>query len=132
MQKSDVQNMMLSLKRVLNWTEKAGKQADELTKQVVGTFYFGMLNGCVLNEKKSSVWLQGTTIAMFIKELGYDMKAAVQFYGELCRSMQYEPEETLAAIAHRGLEGYYQWKEGAEGQLKENVEEVLAVIREGA
>ncbi|AJI24099.1 hypothetical protein H8R29_14495 [Priestia megaterium] len=105
---------------------------DEQEKQVVSTFCFGMINGYSLKEKKDAVQIQGATINILIEVFSYSPSASAEFFDFLieCTDKSFHP--TMNAIIHRGIQAYHQYKENRNQELKENIHNIIDIIKSGS
>ena len=97
----------------------------ELEKQVLFVYLFGMANGLIQEQfaNISPVEVETGMIAVMMTIFGATFLDAQVFVASILKDVQSgTPENTVYAIVHQGLEGYFTWK-------KEQKEEVIADIK---
>ncbi|MEK0224510.1 MULTISPECIES: Imm48 family immunity protein [Bacillus] len=102
---------------------------NEQDKQVLGAYLFGILNGLGREKNISPTDIQATMIQILSKKLNYTLESAVQFSQYLINSTDKSFHPTIFAIIHRGLEGYYLFKDQNIKSLLEDFESILKTIK---
>lgn len=103
----------------------------ELEKQVLSVYLFGMANG-LKQEKFDSlppVELETGMIAVIMTVFGYTFLSAQEFVASIITDVQSgNPENTVYAIVHRGLDGYFAWEKGAQDEVITDIQSILAIL----
>jgi len=102
---------------------------NEQDKQVLGAYLFGILNGLGREKNISPTDIQATMIQILSKKLNYTLESAVQFSQYLINSTDKSFHPTIFAIIHRGLKGYYLFKDQNIKSLLEDFESILKTIK---
>ena len=102
---------------------------DEFERQILGTYCFGVINGYAMENRLHPGEAHGLMLSLLIRMFGYGTEAAAGFCEELIRSTDIKYNETMYAIIHRGLEGYFMLKKEDSIALKNDVEEVMRVVK---
>lgn len=104
----------------------------ELERQVIAAFCFGALNAIVQRDEISEPQAHALTIALLINEFKYSEKQAVDFAQDLIQATNKEYHPVMNAIIHRGIDGHYQFEKNIGGDLKDNLLDVINVVRDVA
>lgn len=102
---------------------------DEQEKQILGTYLFGMFNGLGHEKNSKPVDIQGAIIQILSQNLHYSLDSAVQFSQFLINSTDKDFHPTMFAIIHRGLEGYFMYKNGESGKLSQDFCDIIEVVK---
>lgn len=123
---SEVKKM---IQQFLNTSQLVPEILNEQEKQIIATFCFGMINGYSLKNKKNAIQIQGATIDILIEMFFYSPAASAEFCNFLieCTDKSFHP--TMHSIIHRGIQGYYQYEEAKNNELKDNIENVIEVVK---
>lgn len=79
---------------------------EELDRQVIAAYLFGMINAYAMTNGASHEQVQAGVTAILNQRFGYALEGAISFFVELvkCTSEEYDP--TMNAIICRGLDSY--------------------------
>ncbi|MDO6848730.1 Imm48 family immunity protein [Priestia megaterium] len=102
---------------------------DEQEKQILGAYLFGMFNGLGHEKNSKPVDIQGAIIQILSQNLHYSLDSAVQFSQFLINSTDKDFHPTMFAIIHRGLEGYFMYKNGGSGKLSQYFCDIIEVVK---
>ena len=103
---------------------------NELERQLLGAFIFGIINGGAYEIETTPAEVQGLMIATLINTLKYSPQQATAFCQHLIDCTNVEENSTVNAIIHRGVEGYYQLKEQNKEAFKRNYNEIIELVAE--
>lgn len=101
----------------------------EQSRQVFGAFLFGVLNALAHEMGNTPVDVQGAMIELSMSKLGYTANQAVEFCQYVIDCTDRESNPTTYAIIHRGMEGYYQYKENRVTNLLSNYDGILTALK---
>jgi len=116
------------------YTEKKQKSREELTeleKQVLGVYLFGMADGLRIEKfaNLSPVEVETAMIAVIMTVWGYTFLPAQKFVGNILANVQTgEPENTIYALVHRGLDGYFAWEKGEKDEVIADLESIFEIL----
>ncbi len=102
---------------------------DEQEKQILGAYLFGMFNGLGHEKNSTPVEIQGAMIQVANEKLKYSLESAVQFSQFLINSTDKGSQPTMFAIIHRGLEGYFMYKNGETEKLSRDFCDIIEVVK---
>ncbi len=104
---------------------------DEMERQVLGAYSFGIVNGYSFEQNISPVQTQAAMTRILITVFGYFPEAASQYFNYLvqCTDKAFHP--TVNAIIHRGIEGYYLLEEGKSDILGQDVRRTVQIVKAG-
>jgi hypothetical protein len=102
---------------------------EEQEKQVLGAYCFGVINGYSLEKKMNAIQIQGAVIDALIQKFCYSPATAAQFCDFLIKSTDKQFHPSMNAIIHRGLEGYYQLKEGRKEEIQQNIADIIQTVK---
>lgn len=119
---------------VRRYTEKKADTVQglsELEKQVLFVYLFGMANG-VIQEKFaniSPVEVETGMIAVMMTVFGVTFLDAQAFVASILKDVQSRnPENTVYAIVHQGLEGYFAWEKEQKEEVITDIERILEIL----
>ncbi|MGE7875273.1 Imm48 family immunity protein [Bacillus paramycoides] len=102
---------------------------DEQEKQILGAYPFGMFNRLGHEKNIKPVDIQGAMIQILNEKLNYSVESAVQFSQFLINSTDKNSHPTMFAIIHRGLEGYFMYKDGRNEELSRDFHDIIEVVK---
>ncbi|MGE6599594.1 Imm48 family immunity protein [Bacillus proteolyticus] len=102
---------------------------NEQEKQILGAYLFGMFNRLGHEKNIKPVDIQGAMIQILNEKLNYSLKSAVQFSQFLINSTDKNFHPTMFAIIHRGLEGYFMYKNGRNEELSRDFHDIIEVVK---
>ncbi|MFP7735857.1 Imm48 family immunity protein [Priestia aryabhattai] len=103
---------------------------DEQEKQILGAYLFGMFNGLGHEKNSKPVDIQSAMIQVANENLSYSLESAVQFSQFLINSTDKDFHPTMFAIIHRGLEGYFMYKDDENEKLSRDFHDIMEVVKE--
>lgn len=103
---------------------------DEQEKQVLGAYLFGMFNGLAQELNINPVEVQSAVIQTLNGKLHYPLETAVQFSQFLINSTDRSFHPTMFAIIHRGLDGYFKYKDQNYNELEQDIREIITMVKE--
>lgn len=103
---------------------------DEQEKQVLGAYLFGMINGLGQEMNIYPAEVQSAMIQILGGKMAYSLEIAVQFSQFLINSTDRTFHPTMFAIIHRGLEGYYMYKDGKNNELTQDFQGIIEAVKE--
>lgn len=121
----EVSEMMAA---IFNMLDIRTEELTELERQIISAFSFGMINGAAMEDGADPMTVQGTMAGVLIGQLGYSEKQAVDFMQQLIESTNREFHPTMYAIIHRGLEGYYDYRDQQYNLVHENLTDIIDTI----
>ena len=104
------------------------EETTEIERQIISAFAFGMINAYAIEEKIEPPKIHGTMIAVLINEFKYSEKQASEFVQTLINSTNREYHPTMYTIIHRGIQAYYDYKEGKEKEVYDNLTYIIDII----
>ena len=113
--------------------------ASEMEREVLATFYFGMLNAFGIEslnldintaEKPAPAIIAGANHCALVDKFKYDDVVAKAFTCALIKYTDRKVGSTYNAIIHRGIEGYFMWKEKRYDQLTKEFKFMMDLIKE--
>lgn len=113
---------------IFNMLDIHTEELTELERQIISAFSFGMINGAAMEEGADPMTVQGTMAGVLIRQFGYSEKQAVDFMQQLIESTNREFHPTMYAIIHRGLEGYYDYRDQQYSLVHENLTDIIDTI----
>lgn len=102
---------------------------DEQEKQVLSAYLFGMLNSYGKEFGATPVDIQASLIKLLTNKLNYSIETATQLSQFIINSTDREFHPTVFSIIHRGLEGYYMYKEKDYIKLANDFNYILEAIK---
>lgn len=105
-----------------------GMELEEITvhdRQALAAFCFGALKTINQSEKYNQPQVHAITIEVLLHIFQYSEHQAISFAEELIKSTVDKQSKELCAIISNGIEGYYQYVERADEELKRNVMDIL-------
>lgn len=102
---------------------------DEQEKQILGAYLFGMFNRLGYEKNIKPVDIQGDMIQISNEKLNYSLESAVQFSQVPINSTDKNFHPTMFAIIHRGLEGYFMYKNGRNEELSRDFHDIIEVVK---
>ncbi|MBC6308208.1 hypothetical protein HCJ66_01445 [Listeria sp. FSL L7-1582] len=103
---------------------------DEQEKQVLGAYFFGMLNGLAQGKEITPIDIQAVMIRILNEKFGYSLESSVQFAQFLIDSTDKETHPTMFAIIHRGLNGYFMYCDKQIESLREDFNHIITLVKE--
>ncbi|MPQ31916.1 hypothetical protein E4V42_10785 [Clostridium estertheticum] len=104
------------------------EETSEEERQIMAAFVFGMMNAYALDEKVEPPKVHGTMIGILINVFKYSEKQACEFAQTLINSTNKEYHPTMYTIIHRGMQGFYDYKETKEKELYDNLTYIIDTI----
>ena len=105
------------------------EKGDEVERQVLGAFIFGVINGLALETKIDPIKVQGVMIEVLINSLDYPVNQAAEFCQLLIDSTDENYHPTMNAIIHRGITAYYDFINGDNIKIKNNLNAVIDAVK---
>lgn len=102
---------------------------DELDRQLVAAYIFGMLNGKAQKDSIAPEDIQALMIRIGIDKLRYSTEVAYQMTQFVIDATDKEFHPTVNAIIHRGLEGYFLYSDYQFDALSEDFNEIVQVVK---
>ena len=102
---------------------------DDLDKQLVAAYIFGMLNGKVHEESIPPTDVQALMIRIGIDKLRYPTETAYQMTQFMIDATDREFHPTVNAIIHRGIEGYFLYSDRQFKVLADDFKEIVQVVK---
>lgn len=97
------------------------EETTEIERQIMSAFSFGMINAKALEQNIDQPTVHGTMIGLLINEFKYSEIQASEFTQTLINSTDREYHPTMYTIIHRGIQGYYDYREGKEKEVYDNL-----------
>lgn len=113
---------------IFNMLDIYTEDLTEVERQIISAFSFGMINGAAMEEGADPMTVQGTMAGVLIGQFDYSEKQAVDFMQQLIESTNREFHPTMYAIIHRGLEGYYDYRDQQYSLVHENLTDIIDTI----
>ena len=108
------------------------EQASELERQILAVYAFGMAEGVRQAEYLSlnAVQVESGITGMLNSVFRYSIGQAQDFVHLMITNLQSgEPENTYCAIIHRGLDGYYLWKDEKKKAVINDVVQIVNILQ---
>ena len=105
------------------------EKGDEIERQVLGAFIFGVINGLALETKIDPIKVQGVMIEVLVNSLDYPENKAAEFCQLLIDSTDENHHPTMNTIIHRGITAYYDFINGDSIKVKNNLNEVIDAVK---
>lgn len=103
---------------------------DELDKQLVAAYIFGMLNGKAHEESIPPTDVQALMIRIGIDKLNYPTEVSYQMTQFMIDATDREFHPTVNAIIHRGIEAYYLFVEKNYDKLAADFKYIIETIKQ--
>lgn len=103
---------------------------DDLDRQLVAAYIFGMLNGQAHEESIPPTDVQALMIRIGIDKLSYPTEVAYQMTQFMIDATDREFHPTVNAIIHRGIEGYYLFVEKNYDELATDFKYIIETIKQ--
>ncbi len=103
----------------------------ELEKQVLIVYLFGMVNGLKQEkfEEIPPVEVETAMIAVMMTGFNDTFLVAQKLIASIISDVQSgNLENTVYAIVHRGLDGYFAWKKGKKEEVITDIENILNIL----
>ena len=103
----------------------------ELERQVLAVYFFGMADGLRqdISANEDADKMAKTVINVLMKEFKYSENQARQFFNSIVDDLQSkDPTNTQYVIIHKGLDGYFKWKNGNKNDVIANVCQILDIL----
>lgn len=103
----------------------------ELERQVLAVYFFGMADGLRqdISANEDADKIAKTVINVLMKEFKYSENQARQFFNSIVDDLQSkDPTNTQYAIIHKGLYGYFKWKDGNKNDVIANVCQIIDIL----
>lgn len=100
----------------------------ELERQILAVYFLGMADGLRQdNSTNESVdKITKTIINILIKEFKYSENQSRQFLDSIIYDLQSkDPNNTQYVIIHKGLDGYFKWKDGNKNDVIKNICQII-------
>lgn len=104
----------------------------ELERQIISVYLFGLLDGIrqdkysdltPLQVKKSISHILGSV-------LGYTLNQADDFTEDMINNLQSgDPQNTIYAIIHRGLDGYFMWIKNKNDEVVNDIYSIVGLLQ---
>lgn len=104
----------------------------ELERQIISVYLFGLLDGIrqdkysdltPLQVKKSISHILGSV-------LGYTLNQADDFTEDMINNLQSgDPQNTIYAIIHRGLDGYFMWIKNKKDEVVNDIYSIVGLLQ---
>lgn len=119
---------------VRRYTEKKADTVQglsKLEKQVLFVYLFGMANGLIQEKfaNISPVEVETGMIAVMMTVFGDTFLDAQAFVASILKDVQSRnSENTVYAIVHQGLEGYFTWEKEQKEEVIIDIERILEIL----
>ncbi|MEG0314661.1 MAG: Imm48 family immunity protein [Erysipelotrichaceae bacterium] len=114
---------------IINLSEVQITFVDEQEKQVLGAYCFGVLNGYSLERKINPIQIQGAMIDILVKIFNYPPSTSAQFCDFLIQCTDEKFHPSINAIIHKGIEGYYEIKDGKKESIQQVVNQIIKSVK---
>lgn len=104
------------------------EETNEVERQIISAFSFGMISAMALEERIEQPRVQGIMIAILINKFKYSEIQASEFTQTLINSTEREYHPTMYTIIHRGTEAYYDYKNNKEKEVYDNLTYIIDII----
>ena len=106
-------------------------KTSELERQILSVYLFGMSNGLNLEQiKLNPLQIETGMIAVFVSVFQYTIPQAQEFVQGIISDLQSKDENnTIYAIVHRGLDGYYAYKDGKIDSVIEDISKIITYLQ---
>lgn len=102
---------------------------DDLDKQLVAAYIFGMLNGKAHEESILPTDVQALMIRIGIDKLNYPTETAYQMTQFMINATDRDFHPTVNAIIHRGIEGYFLYADNQYGALSDDFQDIVQLVK---
>ena len=102
---------------------------DDLDKQLVAAYIFGMLNGKAHQESIPPTDVQALMIRIGIDKLRYPTETAYQMTQFMIDATDRDFHPTVNAIIHRGIEGYFLYADNQYGALSDDFQDIVQLVK---
>ena len=103
--------------------------ADDLDRQLAAAYIFGMLNGKAQKDSIDPENVQALMIRIGIEKLQYAPEVAFEMTQFVINATDKEFHQTVHAIIHRGLEGYFLYSDSQFGALSDDFKDIVQVVK---
>ena len=114
------------------YTQKIGipfEKTTELERQILAVYLFGMANGLPEQIKYTPLNMETGMIAVLVSIFQYSIKKAQDFVREMIADLQSKDENnTIYAIIHRGLDGYFAYKDELKEKVAEDIFQIISSL----
>lgn len=108
------------------------EQTSELERQILAVYAFGMAEGMRQTEYLSLniMQVESGIIGMLNSVFQYSIRQAQDFTHIMITNLKSkDPENTYYAIIHRGLDGYYLWKDEKKKTVINDIVQIINVLQ---
>lgn len=116
------------------YAEEEGISVDELSdleRQIIFIYLFGMANG--IREEKygdyTPLLMEADMTAVLITVFHHPPELAQGFMGSVIFSLQSSEPSTIKSIIHKGLDGYFMWKEDRKADVLNEIVHIADVCK---
>lgn len=104
---------------------------DELTKQVIAAYIFGLLNAEISQDSElNPMLIQAKMIRIGIEQLGYSEEASYQMTQFLIDATDPDFHPTVNAIIHRGIAAYSLYSGKQFNELATDLTEIINLVKD--
>lgn len=96
----------LIVDKVLGAMDTPLSDMEELDRQIIAAYLFGMINAYAMTNGASHEQVQASMVAIFNQRYGYSIESAVDFFVHLVKCTDKEYHPTMNVIICRGLDSY--------------------------
>lgn len=104
----------------------------ELERQIISIYLFGLLDGIRQNKYSDLTPVQVKKCLSHILEsvLGYSLNQANDFTENMISNLQNgNPQNTIYAIIHRGLDGYFMWIKNKKDEVVNDIYSIVGLLQ---
>ena len=104
----------------------------ELERQILALYFFGMSDGLRqdLATNLNVNEIANIIINIMIKEFKYSKEQAEQFFDEMIDNLQSKnPGNTLYAIIHNGVDGYFKWQKNNKNEVINDICKIIYILK---
>ena len=121
-----------SAKKILNdfvlMSGENMKTVAEDIRQVLAGYCFGALTAYSMEQKVNHAQIQAVMISVLVQTFDYSVQQAVDCFAFLVKCTKREEHPVMFAIIHRGMEGYYMYKDGKRREASKDLNEVIDLV----
>ncbi|MBF0819482.1 Imm48 family immunity protein [Streptococcus acidominimus] len=101
---------------------------DEVTRQVLASYIFGLLNGKAYEETSTPTDIQAIMIRLCMEKLNYSTEESVELTQFLIEATDKNFHPTMNAIIHRGISAYFFYAEGQYNKVRDDFQNIIDTI----
>lgn len=101
---------------------------DPLSKQVIASYFFGMVNGLAQEMGINVSTVHACMLKILCEKMEYSTEQATQLSQLLINSTDKSFHPTIFAIIHRGIEGYYYYKNNQKQDLHNDLSVIIDTV----